>query len=329
MHNLIVNKGEPILIIAEIGSNHNGSLDTAFKLIEVSAACGANVVKFQSFLVDDLLAANDPNHERLRKLQLRREWYPRLMEHCKICGVRFLSTATSFTTLEWMEAFGVWGYKVASCNITFRPLIDRLVEIGKPVIFSTGLARLEEIKTLSDRLQKGGLQEFAFLHCVSRYPAPPESLRLRNITLLQELLPCPVGFSDHSTGTHMAVAAVALGARIVEKHISLNKQGIGMDHDVAILPDEFSIFVKALRDAERALIADIDPDLDNMFTMRRSLHFSRDVVKGHRISKEDIKFVRPEDGLPPDAFANVVGKIVNRACQKNQPILWEHIDESD
>jgi N,N'-diacetyllegionaminate synthase len=312
-----------VLIIAEVASNHNGELDSALQLIDIAAECGADVVKFQSFIAKDIILQSDPLFNRLQKLEMPREWYPELMERCALKGVRFLSTATSFTTLNWMEEFGVWGYKIASCNISFRPLIDRLVEIGKPIIFSTGLARFEEIKSLADYLVKKGLSDFAFLHCVSKYPAPFKDLRLKNILLLRELLPCPIGYSDHSAGTHMAVAAVALGARIIEKHISLDKKGIGMDHDVAILPEEFAVLCQAVRNAESALTCDVAPDLESIFAMRRSLHFACELAAGETISAEAVKITRPEDGLLPENFEAVLGCTVCQRVEKDQAITME------
>lgn len=317
-----------VLIIAEIGSNHNGDLNTALRLIDVAVECGADICKFQSFLVDALLAASDPNSESLRRLQVPREWYPVLMAHCQKKGVRFLSTATNGTTLDWMEEYGAWAYKVASCNITHRPLLQRLIAIGKPVIVSTGLATLDEIGALARHFLNSGLSEFAFLHCVSKYPAQPEDMRLRNITLLRELLPCPVGFSDHSSGTHMAVAAVALGARIVEKHISLDKAGIGMDHEVAILPDEFAAMCRAIRDTEKALFADVTPDRQGMFSMRRSLHFARDMAAGEILHADAVKIVRPEDGLSPDQLEYVTGRRLRISVAANSPITAEVLDNA-
>ena len=158
---------------------------------------------------------------------------------------------------------------------------------------------------------------------MSKYPAPTEDLRLKNITLLHDLLPCPIGFSDHSTGTHMAIAAVALGAKIIEKHISLDKKGMGMDHDVAILPDEFAVLCQAVRDAEKALTADVTPDLDGMSTMRRSLHFACELAAGEIITAEAVKITRPEDGLLPENIEAILGCTVREPVKKNQPITSE------
>jgi sialic acid synthase SpsE len=315
-----------VKIIAEIGSNHNGELDTALRLIATAAASGADIAKFQSFLVDELLASEDPNYARLAKLQLPREWYPKLIRACHDHGLEFLSTATNFTTLEWMEELGVWGYKIASCNITHWPLLQRLAAIGKPLIVSTGLATLEEVQALDTFFQAEGLKEYAFLHCVSKYPVEPAALRLKNLVVLKEVLSCPVGFSDHSEGAHMAAAAVALGARIVEKHISLDKTGLGLDHEVAVLPDQFKAMCQAIRSVEEAMFADFTPDQENIFRMRRSLHFARSMRRGEAVTATDIKIVRPEDGLPPKQFTAVLGQRLIADVAAGEPARACHFD---
>ncbi|MBU0516557.1 MAG: N-acetylneuraminate synthase family protein [Proteobacteria bacterium] len=314
-----------VKIIAEIGSNHDGKLDTARDLVSVAADCGADVCKFQSFLVDDLLAHDDTRYERLKKLEMPQNWYPVLIEHCRREGVAFLSTATNHTTLDWMEKYGAWGYKVASCNLTHRPLIDRLTTLNKPLMVSTGMASLEEILALARYFDGRGFAAYSFLHCVSKYPTPPAELRLRNIVVLKEILNCPVGFSDHSSGPHLAVAAVALGATIVEKHISLTKTGLGMDHQVALLPEDFRTMCRAIRDAEAALRADFTPDWEMIKAMRRSLHFTRDMRLGETIDAADVKVVRPEDGLPPAALETVIGRRLDRDVKADAPVTAEAI----
>jgi N,N'-diacetyllegionaminate synthase len=310
-----------VLIIAEIGSNHDGDLDKALRLIDVAADCGADVAKFQSFLADEMLAPDHPNYPMLKRLEMPREWYPRLMERCENKGLRFLSTATNFTTLGWMEALGAWSYKVASCNITYAPLLDRLMAIGKPVIVSTGMATLEEVIALARRFVACGL-ESAFLHCVSKYPCPSEQMRLRNIAVLRDILPCPVGLSDHSHGSHLAVAAVALGARVVEKHLTNDANGYSPDHKVSVLPDTFAEMVRAIRETEQALVVDFAPDLEAITTMRRSLHFAASLPPGHVLTEADIKVTRPEDGLPPAVLPSIIGRRLIQAVTADQPIGW-------
>jgi sialic acid synthase SpsE len=321
--------GGGVLLIAEIGSNHNGDLDTALRLIDVAAGCGADVCKFQSFLVDDLLAAADPNYVRLRRLQLPREWYPLLMERCREKGVRFLSTATNEVTLRWMEDDGAWGYKVASCNITHIPLLRTLASLGKPLIISTGMAKVQDVLDARRLLTDAGHRQHVFLHCVSKYPAPPVEMCLRNIVALRELLGCAVGLSDHTHGTHVAVASVALGATVVEKHITLDRAGIGMDHEVAVLPDEFTRLCREIREVEQSLVTGFNPDAATMFAMRRSLHYTRDISAGERIRREDIKVIRPEDGLAPRHYEAVLKATTARSVKSQAPVLTQDLEDFD
>lgn len=317
---------ENTLIIAEVGSNHNGDLDTARRLIATAADCGADVVKFQGFLADELLAANDPYYERMKALEVPRAWYPELIAACERSNVRFLSTATNFTTLEWMEQEGAWGYKVASCNITYRPMLDRLADIGKPVIISTGMATYDEILATERHLRGKGLDSLAFLHCIAQYPAPARQMNLGNIPALKAALSGPVGLSDHSHGTHIPVAAVALGAVIVEKHISLDKSGIGLDHEVAVLPDVFAAMCREIRDVEVALRTDFSVDAETVKNMRRSLHFAEAFEAGHVISESDLKVTRPEDGLLAEHASDVIGRRLARPVRQKEAVQWEHLE---
>jgi len=316
-----------VLVIAEIGSNHDGNLDKAFELIDVAAEAGANVAKFQSFLADEMYTPADSNYDLLKKLEMPREWYPQLMQRCEQNGLRFLSTATNDVTLGWMEELGVSWYKVASGNITHRPLIERLLGIGKPVIFSTGLTTLNELIELKTYLQAGGLNDTAFLHCVSEYPAPPEKIRLRNISVMKQLLDCPVGFSDHSMTTCLAFAAVTLGAQIVEKHITLDGAGLSPDHEFSLKPDQFRTMVDGIREIESGLFADFTPNKEGMFALRRSLHFASNLEAGHILTQKDLKIVRPEDGLSPNKLYDVIGHRLTRSVVCNDPVDWSDMEK--
>lgn len=314
---------ERVTIIAEVGTNHNGNLSTALELIDISADCGADIVKFQSFLVDDLLAINDPKYNLLKKLEIPLDWYGKLIERCVGRRVKFLSTATNFTTLSWMEELCVEMYKVASCNITHQPLIDRLIEIGKPIIISTGLASLEEILDLAKYFDRRRFANYSFLHCVSKYPARNNELKLGNITTLKQILNCPIGYSDHSNGILMAPVAVALGASIIEKHITLSGEGIGMDHDVAVTPKQFRQMVDNIRDVESASKIDFSIDKEQVYKMRRSLHAALDLNKGIILESSMLQVTRPEDGLPPKELINILGKRLTQIIKKGEPIRWD------
>lgn len=315
-----------VTIIAEIGSNHNGDLDTARRLIDLAAEADADIVKFQSYLVDDLLEPDSPHYDVMKQLELPRDWYPQLIDYADERNLLFLSTATNPTTMGWMEEFGVKGYKVASGNVSVFPLLDQLAEIGKPVILSTGMSTLDELVEVDARFNAADVPH-AFLHCVSKYPTPAAEMALRNISVLQELFACPIGLSDHSDDVHMPVAAVALGARIVEKHISWDKQGLGLDHEVAILPDRFKQMCRMIRDTELALHADFRLDAETCFKYRRSIRFSRDLEAGSVIRPDDIKITRPEDGLHPKHFDALIGRRVMQAVARDEPASWDQIGE--
>lgn len=322
----VMSNQERVTIIAEVGSNHDGNLESALAHIDAAAEAGADIVKFQGFLADEMVAKDDPNYGMLKQLEVPRDWYPKLMDRCRDCGVRFLSTATNHKTLDWMEEFGVWGYKLASCNITYWPLIERLVEIGKPIIFSTGLARLNEIDELANALTSRAFSDFAVLHCVSMYPTPPDALCLRNIAVLADRLPCPIGFSDHSVGIEAAIGAVAIGARIVEKHFTLTGEGFSPDHAVSSVPSEFAALCAAVRRMENSLGVGFEPDAGSLRDMRRSLHFSRDLKAGSLLSDEDIKVTRPEDGLSPKILQQIIGRRLVRDVQGDAAVQVEMIE---
>jgi sialic acid synthase SpsE len=320
-----VNSQGKIQIIAEIGSNHDGKLDKALELIDIAAECGADIAKFQSFLADEMVASSHENHGLLKRLEMPLEWYPKLMERCARRGIRFLSTATNFRTLDWMEEYGAWGYKVASCNITYTSLIDRLVEIGKPLIISTGMATFDEIFELANELKQRGQKSATFLHCIAKYPCPGHEMRLRNITVLQDVLPYPVGLSDHSKGVHMPAASVAMGVRMIEKHLTDNPDGFSPDHAVSITPEEFATMVSAVREIEQALVADFTPDRDTIHSMRRSLHFARDMIAGEEITRDCLLVTRPEDGILPRHLPSLLGRRLVRDVGGDDPLTWDKL----
>ena len=321
----MLSTSDHVIVIAEIGSNHDGDFSKAMRLIDIAADCGADIAKFQSFLANEIVATDHADYELLKRLEIPKFWYPKLIARCHARGIRFLSTATNMTTLDWLEEFEVWGYKVASCNANYSELIDRLVSIGKPLIVSTGLASLDEITSLDRTFQNKAI-ESAFLHCISQYPCPPENLRLGNIPVLRSLLNAEVGFSDHSDGTEMVVASVALGARVIEKHLSDSATGLSPDHKVSILPQDFSRMVKAIRNTENALETNFSPDLSAMKNMLRSFHYASDLPAGHRIASSDIKLVRPYDGLPASKEREIVGKKLRCAKNMDDPVEWTHIE---
>jgi sialic acid synthase SpsE len=320
----MLNENDRVLVIAEIGTNHDGSLSKALDLIDIAVDSGADIAKFQSFLADEMVAKSDANYPMLKRLEMPQDWYPILIKHCSDRGIRFLSTATNFLTLGWMEDLDVWGYKVASCNVSHTPLIDKLIDLGRPVIISTGLATLEEIIELSQKFDESSV-DAAFLHCVSEYPCPPERMNIKNITVLSNAIKQPVGLSDHSKGYNLASAAIALGATVLEKHLTNNRDGYSPDHQVSLLPGEFSAMVAAVREIEQSLTSGFCPNPEAVRSMRRSLHFGASLPRGHIIAESDIKVVRPEGGLPPADLYSIIGCTLVEPVTEGQPLTLDLI----
>jgi N,N'-diacetyllegionaminate synthase len=313
-------------VIAEIGTNHEGNLDLACEMIEKFAKAGANIIKFQSFIVDDMIPKTAPYYKRMKKLELKKEWYEILFQTCKKNNVEFLSTATSFKSIEWMEKIGVSMYKVASGNATHMPIIDKLIEINKPIIISVGLLELNEIFELVKYFEMKNFEKFSLLHCQVEYPTPIQRANLENIAVLKEIFKnISVGYSDHTTSILTPSIAVSLGAEIIEKHVYLRKGDIGMDYDVAISLNEFEKMVKMIRETELMLKMDFSISEEFRFLYRRSFHAKRDIKKGEVFSFENLKISRPEDGIKPKYYKELIGKKANKNIKAESAVKWEDV----
>jgi len=314
-------------IIAEIGTNHEGDLNLAIKMIEEFAKAGADIIKFQSFIVEDMIEPTKPYFERMKKLELKKEWYPKLIKACKENNVEFLSTATSFKSLEWMEKAGAKMYKVASGNATHLPIIDKLIEINKSIILSVGLLELNEIIELVEYFKSKNFYKFSLLHCHVEYPTPIEKANLGNIEVLKSLFPkTTIGYSDHTTSTFIPSLAVAKGAEIIEKHVYLVKGSLGMDYDSAISLEEFKEMVKLIKETNKACKIDFRIDEYKKKEVRRSFHAKKDIKKGEILSFENLKISRPEDGILPKEYKNVIGKKAKIDIKVNTPLKEEMIE---
>jgi len=314
-------------IIAEIGSNHDGDFDTALRLMDIAREADADAVKFQSFLADHLVTRDNPDYALLKRLEVPRAWYPRLKREAEDRGLVFFSTATNDITLGWMEEIGVTLYKIGSPNLTHLPLIAMTAGFGKPVIVSTGMAGLKEIGEAVEMFTATGNTELALLHCVSVYPAEPSLLNLRAIETLAKAYPYPIGFSDHSLDIGTAVAAVALGARVIEKHVTLDRARPGPDHHYALEPEPFVAMGRNIRIVEQALGdgRKIVParEAENSGRYWRSLHAAHDLSAGAILSRDAIAIVRPNDGLHSRNIDAVVGLRLTRPVAAGAPITWD------
>jgi len=313
-------------IIAEIGSNHDGDFDEALHLMDIAAEAGADAVKFQSFLADHLVRKSSPDYTMLKNIEVPHEWYIRLKEAAAERDLLFLSTASNDITLGWLQECGAELYKVASPNLTHLPLITTTAEIGKPVIMSTGMAGLQQIDEAVQTFLASGNTNLCLLHCVSEYPARSESINLKFIETLHSLYPYTIGFSDHTLNIGTSIAAVALGARVIEKHLTRSRSRPGPDHHYALEPDEFIAMVQNIRAVELALgspykIVSASEQV-KLTEYWRSLHAEEDLPVGTILKPEHISVIRPNDGLHSRHLTDVIGLRITTPLKKGQAINW-------
>lgn len=339
----IVGEDCPCYIIAEIGSNHNRDLDLAKEMIAVAKKCGCDTVKFQSYTADGLYSRYTPRisemdgrsnpgetpYELIKRIQMPVEWHPELKAYCDKIGITFCSTPFDEKMVDILESIQIPYYKVASYEITHYPMLKKIALLGKPIILSTGNSDMKDIAIAVETLKKNGCNDFALLHCVSQYPAKYKDMNLRCIDTLREEFGCPVGFSDHTMDNISAVAAVALGACIVEKHITLDRNTFGPDHPFALEPQELRELVNSIRAVELALgskdkaVQAIEEE--NHKIGRRSIVATVDFKKGDVISAGKIEIKRPSLGIHPKDMAKVLGRKVNKDIPKDLWITMEDL----
>lgn len=332
-----VGPGRPCFVIAEAGVNHGGDSDRAHALIDVAADCGADAVKFQTFLPESLASAEaaaapyqaergvTTQREMLEALTLPREAWAGLAAHAADRGLIFLSTPFDLESLDLLLGLGVRALKIPSGELDNLGFIAQAASRGLPLILSTGLGTLDEVAAAVEAAASA--QGVALLHCVTAYPAPVESSNLRAMSAMAKKFRRPVGWSDHTEGSVTAVAAVALGASILEKHLTTDRSLPGPDHAASADPSEFAAYVAAVRAAEASLGDGVkrpaEAELENLRFARRSYHAARDLEPGEVLREGDVRLVRPATGLPPTTV--VVGRVVTRAVAAGQPLLAEDL----
>ncbi|MCY4732126.1 N-acetylneuraminate synthase family protein [Natronomonas gomsonensis] len=338
-----VGPDEPTFVIAEAGSNHNGNLETAKKLIDVAADAGADAVKFQTFRAEDLYVddrdlVNDPEdstYALLESLEQPYEWIPELYEHCRSQGIQFMSSPFDERSARELAEY-VPAFKVASFTLSHHPFLETLAEYDKPVIMSTGAHEKEEIEDAVAVLRESGVGDIALLHCVSSYPTPLDGINVRAVETLQREFETVVGFSDHTTEPAVApAAAIALGGSIVEKHFTLDKEMDGPDHSFALEPDELETMINAIRQTKNVLgdgslaLSDIESGAKER--SQRGIFASHNISSGETLSEDDLQILRPgpaqEQGLHPKYYDEIVGKQLKEDTQKENPITEKKIHQ--
>ena len=323
----LVGSDQPIFIIAEAGSNHDRKLEQAKQLIEAAAQSGADAVKFQLFTADDLYPADSPVYAAVKSVELPAEWLPELAEHSERSGVMFLSSPFSRSAVDSLADVNVLAYKWASSETVNLQLLQYAAAKRKPILLSTGMCDLADIHEAVEVIHSEGNRDIVLLQCTSLYPAPPEQVHLRAMDTLSAAFQLPVGFSDHTLDIITAVAAVARGACVIEKHLTINRSLPGPDHSYALEPSEFKKMVQAIRDTEQALGSPIKtmlPD-EGRYARRDSMHAARDIAAGETFTSEMIVYRRPGDGLRPRYLQAVMGRAARRSLAKGEAITWESV----
>lgn len=331
------------IIIAEAGVNHNGDIAQAKQLIDVAAEAGADFVKFQTFSADRLVSPSaqkaayqrrngeeDTQYRMLKRLELNKQAHYELRDHCRGRNIRFLSTAFDLSSLQFLVELELPVLKIPSGELTNLMYLEAVAQIGKPVIMSTGMATLGEIEAALGVLsRKIAGNDITVLHCNTQYPTPFKDVNLRAMRTIASAFDTAVGYSDHTRGIEVPIAAVALGAVCIEKHFTLDRNARGPDHAASLEPNELKAMVKSIRNVEMALgnsiKAPTPSERDNIPVARKSIHLKIDLPAGHRIRREDLMMLRPGDGISPMYYHSVVGRTTADAMHAHAKLAWKDL----
>ena len=335
----------PCYVIAELSANHNQNFDQAVRILHAAKDAGADAVKLQTYTADTITLRSDKECFRIaggtlwdgrilydlyQEAFTPWEWQPKLKEIADELGMHLFSSAFDDSAVDFLEQMNVPAHKVASFELVDIGLIQKMARTGKPLIMSTGMASEEEISEAVEAARGAGATQIALLKCTSAYPAPPEEANLLTIPELARRFGCPVGLSDHTMGIAVPVVAVALGACIIEKHLCLRRADGGPDGAFSLEPQEFKAMVEAVRTAEKALGSvqfASGPREANSRRFRRSLFVVEDIKKGELFTKQNVRSIRPADGLHPRHFNEVLGKRAARDVERGTPLTWTLVSD--
>jgi pseudaminic acid synthase len=337
-------KKDGVYIIAELSANHNGSLETALDTIKAAKEIGANCIKLQTYTAETLTLDSKRDdfiikggtlwdgkslYDLYREAHTPWEWHKELFEYAKEIGIDIFSSPFDKSAVDFLEQFDPPAYKIASFEITDYDLVRYTASKGKPIIISTGIATLQEIQDVVDICKEVGNDDIVLLKCTSAYPAPLEEANLRTIPNLAESFGVVAGFSDHTLGVTAPIVAVTLGAKVIEKHFILDKRIGGADAEFSLDKEEFADMVKAVRDTEK-LLGSIDYTMsEKKMSSRefsRSLYVSKDIKKGEKFTKENIRSVRPGFGLHPKYLNEILGRSAKSDLAFATPLKWSDIE---
>ena len=343
--NKLIGRDQPCFIIAEAGVNHNGDIKLAKQLIDVAADAGADAVKFQTFHADNIVtrdaekaeyqkittSSDESQYDMIKKLELPDAAFRELSDYARDKGIIFLSTPFDEESVDLLDDIGVPAFKIPSGEITNFPLLKKIAEKHRPIILSTGMATLGEVEEALLYLKEMGSKDVILLHCTTSYPAPFDSVNLRAMNTLRCAFKVPVGYSDHTEGITIPIAAVAMGARVIEKHFTIDRTLQGPDHQASIEPHELMAMVKGIRDVERALgdgMKKPTPEEEVIKKIaRKSIVVKQPIQSGKILTYNDITLKRSRTGLQPKYLEQIIGMKINKNMQIDQPVNWEDLEK--
>lgn len=336
------------VIIAEAGVNHNGSLETAFRLVDAAVEAGVDYVKFQTFKSEKLVSniaqkadyqientqnAKESQFDMLKKLELSENDHEALIDYCKKKNINFFSTAFDLDSLDYLAKVGLNMVKIPSGEITNLPYLNKAAQLFTKVILSTGMATLGEIKSALEVFLYAGISktDISILHCNTEYPTPMEDVNLKAMLNIEETFGTAIGYSDHTLGIEIPIAAVAMGATIIEKHFTLDRNLPGPDHIASLEPDELKSMVLAIRNIDLAIAGSgiKEPsasEMKNTIIARKSIHLSRAKKAGEFLAESDFEMLRPGDGISPMRMNDIIGRVVNKDLRVGHKLLFQDLN---
>lgn len=328
-----------VFIIAEAGDNHNGDINLAYKLVDVAVEAGADCVKFQTFITEEIISKkaemaeyqkkntgiSESQFEMVKKLELSFDDFKKIKAYCDQKGIIFLSTAFDLPSVKFLNQIQIPFWKIPSGEITNLPYLEAIAKTGKKIVMSTGMASLKEIEAALNVLKVNGAKDITLLHCNTEYPTPMEDVNLLAMIQMRNLFNCEVGYSDHTQGIEVPIAAVTLGARIIEKHFTLDKNMPGPDHKASLEPEELKLMVTSIRNIEKALGDGIKKvsksEKKNIEIARKSITAKKMIKKGETFSIDNITCKRPGNGISPMEWYNVLGQKAMKDFKEDELIL--------
>lgn len=337
-----IGRGTPPFIVAELSGNHRGKIEEATRLIDAAVHAGADAVKLQTYTPETITMESDRDafkisggpwagmrlHDLYVSAHTPWEWHETLFAHARARGITLFSSPFDVTAVDLLESLDCPAYKIASFEAADLPLIAKAASTGKPLIVSTGLTSEQEIVDVTETAKKNGAGGLVLLHCVSVYPAPVDEMNLRTVPELGARFGVPAGLSDHSLGDTAAIAAVALGAVLIEKHLTLDRSAGGPDASFSMEPSEFRDLVQRCRETWEAMGTvhfGATKSAEQNRALRRSLYVVKDMRSGESFSDENVRSIRPAEGLPPKHLPEIIGKRASRDIERGTPLRWELI----